>query len=340
MLCTVRQRTYNPAMVPVSGPVQALARTCLHSAGSYRLPDTNTVIRLLLRKPCLLLALGILLWAGHGPVSAQAVLQEIHGLVFAPDGKGVMVLAHTGLLVYRDGRWTNLVDVPRDLRSLALTRNAIYASGRGAPDSPPSEASGLMKSTDGGRIWTRLALPGKADFRLMAAGFKSNAVHLINTAPQLLTPQPGFYQTQDDGGSWQNVAAHELSSSIASIAVHPAEPRTLAIGTPDGAFVSRDSGVTFTHLAGRSVTAVLFDVHGEHVYIAREDAPAVERVSLGADGVRSLALPIAQRDFITYIAQNPARSQELAVATRLGSVFLSANGGVTWRAIAREGRPA
>ena len=340
MLCTLRQRTYNPAMVSLCLAVSKRLRASVSIRGSYRLPDTTAMIRLLLRKPCLLLALGIMLGAGSAAVSAQTVLQQIHGLVFAPDGTGVMVLAHAGLLVYRDGRWTNLPDVPRDFRALALTRNAVYASGRDAPDSTASEAPGLMKSTDGGRIWTPLALPGKADFRLMAAGFRSNAVYLINTAPQSPAPQPGFYQTQDDGESWQSVAAHELSSGIASIAVHPAEPRTLAIGTPDGAYVSRDSGGTFTHLAGRSVTAVLFDVHGEHVYIAREDAPAVERVSLGGDGVRSLALPIAPRDFITYIAQNPARSQELAVATHLGSVFLSGNGGVTWRAIAREGRPA
>jgi photosystem II stability/assembly factor-like uncharacterized protein len=197
-----------------------------------------------------------------------------------------------------------------------------------------------MKSTDGGRVWTQLALPVEAHFRLMAAGFRSNAVYLINTAPRSLVPQPGFYHTQDDGESWQSATAHELSSSITSIAVHPAEPRTLAIGTPDGSYVSRDSGATFTHLAGRSVTAVLFDVDGVHVFIAREDAPAVDRVSLDADGVRSLALPIAQGDFITYIAQNPARSQELAVATHLGTVFFSTNGGVTWHAIAREGRPA
>lgn len=345
---------YNQCRVPFIAPAHIrLPRGCLfcgwpqtrapgarcpHPAGSYCLPDTNTMTRLLLRRPCLLLILGLLLAAAGGAVSAQTVLQQIHGLVFAPDGKGLMVLAHTGLVVYRDGRWSNLLNAPHAFRALAPTRNAIYASGRRAPDAPPSDPTGLTKSTDGGLTWKQLALPAGVDFSLMAAGFQSNAVYLVNSTPDSLVA--GLYQTQDDGASWQSAAALGLSSPITSIAVHPAEPRTLAMGTRDGVFVSRDSGVTFRHLAGKSVTAVLFDVGGEHVYVAREDAHSVERVSLDADGIRPLALPIASRDFITYIAQNPVRSQELAVATHLGSVFYSTNGGAIWRAIAREGRPA
>jgi len=293
-----------------------------------------------LRKPCLLLALGLLISAAAGAGSAQAVLEQIHGLAFTPDGKGIMVPAQTGLVVYRDGRWRNLQDVRYDFRALAVTRNAIYASGGRGLDSPPSGAPGLMKSTDGGLTWKQLTPSGESDFRLMAAGFQSNAVYLVNSAPSAIMPQPGLYHTQDDGASWQSAEAHGLSSRITSVAVHPTAPRTVAIATPDGVHVSRDSGATFRHLPGKAVTAVHFDVGGEHIYVARENAHAVERVSIDADGVRLLALPIPTRDFITYIAQNPARSQELAVATHLGSVFFSTNGGGTWRAIARQGQPA
>ena len=294
-----------------------------------------------LRKPYLLLVLGLLLSAAAGAVSAQTVLEQIHALAFTADGKGIIVPTSGGLMTYREGRWKNLQDAPPEFTSFSLTRNAAYGSERRAPDSTPSDAPGLMKSTDGGLTWKPLAASGEADFRLMAAGFRSNAVYLITTAPNSRMPQPGLYHTQDDGKTWQSAAARALPARVTSIAVHPTDPRTVAIGTPDGLYVSRDSGATFKLLpGGKAVTAVLFDVGGEHVYIAREGVDAVDRASLDAESARSLALPIASHDFVTYIAQNPARPHELAVATSLHSVFVSTNGGGTWRAIAREGRPA
>ncbi len=286
------------------------------------------------RKRWLLLTLGLLLSAAAGAVLAQMAVQQIRGLVFTADGTGIMLPADTGLVLYRDGRWRHLAVVPNELRALALTKNAMYAIGRLGLD------SGLMKSTDGGVTWKQLTRSGESDFRLLAAGFQSNAVYLINTVPNPLMQQPGLYHTQDDGASWQRAAAHELSSNITSIAVHPADPRTVAVGTLDGVYLSRDAGESFRHLSGKAMAAVFFDFGGQHVYIARENAHAVERVSLHAGDIRSLAVPISARDFITYIAQNPAQSHELAVATHLGSVFLSTNGGSTWRAIARSGRPA
>ncbi len=311
-----------------------------HFAHDYSAPDSTTMTHSFLRKACLLLALGFLLSAAAGAVSAQMTLQQIRGLVFTADGTGIMLPAHTGLMLYRDGRWRHLPDVPYELRALAVTKNAIYAIGRFGLDSPLPDARGLMKSTDGGLTWKQLTKSGESEFRLMAAGFHSDAVYLINTAPNPLMSEPGLYHTQDDGLSWQSAAAHDLPSPIESIAVHPTDPHTVAMGTLDGLYVSRDSGATFRHLSGKAVTAAFFDIRGQHVYIARKDVHAVERVSLNADHIRSVALPISTRDFITYIAQNPARSDELAVATNLGSVFVSTNGGRTWRAIAREGRPA
>ena len=293
-----------------------------------------------LRERCLVLALGLLLSAAAGAVSAQMALQQIRGLVFTADGTGIMLPAHTGLMLYRDGHWRPLPDVPHELRALAVTKNAIYAIGRLGRDLPLLDTRGLMKSTDGGLTWKQLTPSRESDFRLMAAGFQSNAVYLINTVPNPLMPQPGLYHTQDDGASWQRAAAHDLSSKITSIAVHPTDPRTVAVATLDGVYVSRDAGDTFKHRSRKAVAAVFFDFGGQHLYIAREDAHAVERVSLDAGDIRSLAVPIPARDSITFIAQNPAQSHELAVATHLRSVFLSTNGGRTWRAIARSGRPA
>ena len=50
-----------------------------------------------------------------------------------------------------------------------------------------------------------------------------------------------------------------------------------------------------------------------------------------------IALPPLTKDAVAYIAQNPARRDELAIATFRRSVFLSADHGRTWRQIATEG---
>lgn len=268
------------------------------------------------------------------------MLEQIHGLAFTPDGKDIMVPAHTGFVVYRDRRWKNLTDAPQPVGSVAVTQSAAYATARRVSDSAPP-AGGLLKSVDGGRTWRPMSASGEADIRHMAAGLRSNAIYLISTAPTSGMPVPGLHYTRNDGKTWQRAAGQGLPANIASIAVHPADPRTVAIGAPDGLYVSRDSGATFKLIpAGRGVTAVFFDAGGEHVYIAREGVSAVERVSLEGERSRTLAVPIAPRDFVTYIAQNSARPHEMVVATHLRSLFLSTNGGRTWRTIAREGRPA
>jgi len=294
-----------------------------------------------LRKTHCLLVMGLLLSAPGGAVLAQTMLEQIHGLAFTPDGKGIMVPAHIGVMVYRAKRWNALLDTPQQFTSLSVTHDAAYASGRRASDPAPPQTGGLLKSTDGGRSWKQLFEFGEADVPLMAAGFRSSAVFLISTTPNSRMPLPGLYHTLDDGKTWQSAAAQGLPANIACIAVHPADARIVAIGAADGLHVSRDSGATFKLLpAGKAVTAVLFDAGGEHVYVASEGVSAVDRVSLAGEQTRSLALPIASRDFVTYIAQNPDRPRELAVATHLRSVFVSINGGATWRTIARQGQPA
>lgn len=39
------------------------------------------------------------------PANAEPILHHVHGMAFTPDGKALVVPAHTGLAVYRDGRW-------------------------------------------------------------------------------------------------------------------------------------------------------------------------------------------------------------------------------------------
>jgi hypothetical protein len=270
--------------------------------------------------------------------AGEAVLHHVHGLAFSPDGKSLLIPAHIGLAVYRDGRWAKMPGPEHDFMGFSASRDAIYTSGHPAPNSPLRNPLGLMKSTDAGKTWQQLGLSGESDFHVMAAGYRSGVVYVLNSQPNSRMPQPGLYFTKDDGKTWKRGAVAGLSERITSIAVHPLQAETLAIGTMDGVYLSRDFGATFKRIGSqRAASAVLFDLDGKHLYFAAADGSALSRVSLDGKGDTTVPVPKFERDFVLYIAQSPAKPDELAIATRQRHVFLSSDGGKTWKQIAREG---
>lgn len=277
-------------------------------------------------------------WVGVVPARAETVLHHIHGLAYTPDGKSLLVPAHVGLARYRDGRWLTVPGPAHDFMGFSVAQNAIYTSGHPAPGSPMTNPLGLMKSTDGGATWQQLGLSGESDFHTMAAGYRSQAVYVVNEQPSSRMPQPGIHVTRDDGKSWRRAAAAGLPKRVISIAVHPTAPGTLAVGTTEGLFLSNDSGGRFKRVGeARPVTAASFDHDGKHLYYAPAEEALLQHVALARADSTTLQLPRIGRDFVTYIAQNPMRQSELAIATRERHVFISADRGKTWKQIARSG---
>jgi hypothetical protein len=65
--------------------------------------------------------------------------------------------------------------------------------------------------------------------------------------------------------------------------------------------------------------------------------PALSRFNLKTRESSGVALPPLARDAVSYVAQNPERRSEYAIATFERSVYLTADGGRTWQQIARNG---
>lgn len=278
--------------------------------------------------------------AGAVHAGEPVTLTHVHGLAYSADGKQLMIPSHHGLAIYANGRWSKAPGPAHDYMGFSATRSALYSSGHPAPGSGLINPFGLIKSTDGGKTWDKLGLEGESDFHLLATSYGTNVVYVFNPAPNSRMPSAGIHYTLNDGLKWQPAVAKGLKSQLATLAVHPSNAGLVAAGTADGLYLSRDFAQGFERVAaGKRVVAAHFDLGGQQLWFGTYGGKAgLSRIDLkpGAKPVE-VAIPALSEDAVAYIAQNPQRREELAIATFKKNVFVSSDGGKTWKQIASEG---
>lgn len=289
----------------------------------------------------LLQTLLIIVLLPGGAVQADPVtLMHVHGLAYSADGKQLMIPSHHGLALHANGRWSKAPGPAHDYMGFAATRDALYSSGHPAPGSGLVNPFGLIKSRDGGKTWRKLGLEGESDFHLMTASHDTNAIYVFNSAANSRMRAIGIYFTLDDGMKWKAAAAKGLRGQLATLAVHPSDARVVAAGTAEGLFLSRDAGQSFERItAVKGVLGTHFDLDGQSLWFSSHAGrPGMARIALkpGAKP-EEVPMPAVSEDAISYIAQNPARHDEIAVATFKRSVFVSPDRGRTWKQIAAQG---
>ena len=270
----------------------------------------------------------------------SVILIHVHGLGFSADGKELVVPSHHGLAVYRDGRWSKAPGPQHDYMGFVATKRGYYTSGHPAPGSGLINPFGLMRSDDSAKTWTKLGLEGQSDFHLLAASFATNAVYVYNAAPNSRMNRTGLYRTTDDGVTWRRAEATGIDDPVLSLAVHPTDPNTVAVGTGKGSFISRDAGAHFSRQPGDAkVLGLMFDQDGTTIWASSFDRAAHLTQTDWKSGQKTeRALPPLGDDAVAYITQHPHDGQQLAIATFARSVFLSGDRGVTWKQIADRGR--
>lgn len=280
----------------------------------------------------------------HTPAAAEPVaLTHVHGLSYSADGSRLMIPSHHGLAIYATagkGRWSKADGPAHDYMGFSATRDALYSSGHPAPGSDLVNPFGLIKSMDGGKTWRKLGLEGESDFHLLATSFDTNAVYVVSQGINARMNQPGLYHTENDGLKWTYAAAKGLTGQIKSLAVHPADARIVAAGTDNGLYLSRDAGQTFSQrVAGRQVLGIGFERDGRHIlFSSYAGKAALGRVGMAPGAsAQDIPIPALSEDAVAYIAQNPARPAEIAIASFKRSVFLSQDEGRTWKPIAQNG---
>jgi photosystem II stability/assembly factor-like uncharacterized protein len=281
------------------------------------------------------------------PTAARAgdavTLTHVHGLSYSADGARLMIPSHHGLAIYEaagKGRWTKAEGPSHDYMGFSATREALYSSGHPAPGSGLTNPFGLIKSLDGGKTWRQLGLEGESDFHLLATSYGTNAVYVVSHGTNSRMSQPGLYHTENDGLRWTRAAAKGLGGDIKSLAVHPSDARIVAAGTGDGLYLSRDAGQSFERIvAGTQVLGATFDLEGVHLWFSSYAGKAtLLRMALTAGAKpQAMVIPSLSEDAVAYIAQNPVRRNEIAIASFKRNAFLSPDGGRTWKQLANNG---
>lgn len=276
-----------------------------------------------------------------GACAEQTVtITHVHGLAYSADGKRLMIPSHHGLAVYANGKWSKAPGPQHDYMGFAATAKHLYSSGHPAAGSGLANPFGLIRSRDGGKTWDKLGLEGETDFHLLATSWNTGAIYVWNPAPSSRMKLPGLHSTRNDGLLWKPARAAGLEGAPRALAVHPDDAASVAVATEKGVYLSRDSGERFAALAsGVDGLAVYFELDGRQLwYGAFDGQPILARAALEGGNAERVPLPALARDAVAYIAQNPARRDELAIATFRRNVFLSPDRGRTWRQIAAEGQ--
>ncbi len=276
---------------------------------------------------------------GGGYAQAQVTLTHVHGLSYSADGKKLLIPSHHGLAVYANGKWSRAPGPQHDYMGFSATGKHLYSSGHPAPGSGHVNPFGVIRSKDGGRNWDRLGLEGETDFHLLATSWNTNAIYVWNPEPSSRMKRPGLHYTLNDGLAWKHAAAAGLEGAPRALAAHPDDPANVAVATSKGIHLSRDSGARFAAIdAGAEGLVVFVDLDGKHLWYGSFDGRArLARMPVSGGLPSEAALPPLDRDAVAYIAQNPAKRDEYAIATFGRSVYLSRDGARTWKQIAARG---
>lgn len=275
------------------------------------------------------------------PASAQALLElrHAHGLGYSADGSRILIPNHHGIAVYSGGRWSEVEAPAHDYMGFVVTREFIFSSGHVAGSRGAANPLGLLRSGDGGQSWTTLGFPGEVEFHMMAAGYLSNALYVYNAEPNPVMPRAGIYRMMGDRlVGWRSAAGHGLQGELGMLTAHPTDSATIAAATTAGLFLSRDSGDEFKPIVtGSRATAARFTLEGDAILlgILNGKQPRLFRVAIKDGARKELSLPAFGRDAVANLAQNPVRRAELALISFERAVFISVDGGKTWRRIAR-----
>ncbi|WP_166240130.1 F510_1955 family glycosylhydrolase [Paenibacillus turpanensis] len=279
-----------------------------------------------------------------GEVSEPRLLDRIsidhaHGMSYSADGSKLFFAVHDGLRVYENGQWSLPAGEKHDYMGFSMVDDGFYSSGHPAPGSNKKNPFGIVKSTNEGESFEPLALYGEIDFHGMSVGYQSHAIYVFNPLPNQAMSELGLHYSTDEAKSWTKSKVEGLVGQPATLAVHPTDSGTMAVGTDQGIFVSTNYGDSFTRISSIGEgTSVFFNLKGTLYAAGIQLEPSLVAIDLARGSIQNLNIPPMTNDAIAFIGQHPARPNEMAIMTFQNDAYVTQDGAATWTSIIAKGR--
>lgn len=294
---------------------------------------------------CLLSALAVLSACNKEsePYSFQEVendkFEHLHGVGYINGGPEFVIATHDGLYQYGEQGWKEANSEKHDYMGFQAVRDGFFSSGHPESGSDLKNPLGLIKSTDHGATFDKLAFYGEIDFHYLGAGYETNAVYVMNEMPTDDLPA-GFQYTLDEGETWMNASLNGYDAdSISNLAVHPSEPGTIAIGSEKGVYISEDHGNHFVKLIDQPMViyVVLTEDGGYNASYEKEN---VELTAFSSEDGQETVLPLPDEnmDPIVFLAVSPDNTEEIVIVTNDNSIYLTKDRGQNWEMLSQSGK--
>ncbi|ARK24124.1 sialidase [Sporosarcina sp. P37] len=264
-------------------------------------------------------------------------IDHLHGLGYINGVPEVVISTHEGLYAYGEDGWKEANSEKHDYMGFQAVREGFFSSGHPEPNSKLKNPLGLVKSTDHGASFEKLAFYGEIDFHYMAVGYESNAIYALNEMPTKEMPA-GLHYSLDEGESWEEALMNGFDSEfISNLAAHPSREELIAIGSKDGLFLSRDYGESFAPINewGTVTYVMLTETGGLYASYVNE---IVKLNSFDYEGNNEVEIPLPNEITpIVFIAVNPDDQEEIVIATFTNDIYRTIDEGVKWETLAKNG---
>jgi photosystem II stability/assembly factor-like uncharacterized protein len=288
------------------------------------------------------------------PYFAKAGDIQVRTLALSP-GMAHRIYAGSEVGIYRsddNGATWEMIESPMkgmQIWSIAIdpaNPDVIYAGTK-----PPA----VFRSVDGGKTWERLPIdiPGECPIgppRVTNLVIDPRAPRTIYAGVEL----GGVFRSRDGGNTWTHLpqlGPRESSTDVHGVAISPGSPGKVLVTTPDGIWISGDQGESWalhafpkfaerdrvSYCRGVAVKAdnpeVIFVANGNDV---PGDTGAIQRSRDGGRSWERAALPVEPNSTMYWFAVNPADANLIMANSMYGYLYVSSDGGDSWRKLRRE----
>lgn len=176
-----------------------------------------------------------------------------------------------------------------------------------------SHGDGVYRSTDSGRTWRHMGLPGsRAISRIRIHPDDPDHVYVaVQGAPYGESEERGVYRSSDGGNSWQQVLYVNETAGASDLDMDPSNPRILYAAFWD-------------HL--RTPWKVRSGGDGSGIHKSSDGGDTWQRIGEGPDG----GLPGLKGKMSVAVSANPDRVYALVEADPEGGLYRSEDAGKSW----------